>query len=70
MGFNSSHSAGESCSRLEAVGQTGASIGAVARKFGVACDARVKGKAEAELPISGMYSMTELLRICFLVNNQ
>lgn len=59
IGFNSSHSRGESCNLLEAVGQTGASIGRGVKKFGVAWDAMLNGKAEAIASIGSMFSMIQ-----------
>ena len=61
MGFNSSHSLAVSCNLLLAGGQIGASIGAVARKFSVARDARLYGKAEAEGPIFEVFSIIQSL---------
>ena len=64
--FSSSHSAPVSCNLLDETGHTGAATGTGTEKLGVAWDARLKGKAEAEEPISGMLSIASLS--CEVVN--
>lgn len=57
MGFNSSHSLGESCNLLEPVCQIGLFTGRGVEGYGMAWGETLNGKAEAFVSIAAIFSM-------------